>query len=442
MRGSKKGIAALLIILMAAAWACCLLGVLDGAEQAAEERSDYELNLSLAEDYMARGLYQKAIAAYTDVVAEKNLEADWAALLAAYQARYQEDTSILNSYIAAAKGAVAACDAIDFYKTLTALCLEAEDYTTAYSYLKQAVDVGVADQALLTLYQQVRYTFTLGTTVYAEVGPLCNGGYAVRYGESYGQLTATGGTLVKFQYDLIGGLGDDAVFVFTSGEEAGLKNTSGVLQGKLSFLPTAAGVYSEGLVPIAEDGVWSYYNLLGDLQFGAYRSAGSFKNGVAAVENEAGWMLVDASGDTVSPIYEEIRLNGDGSYLNCGVMLAKEQGQWRLYDENQDVIGDFSCDDIDVVTTDGMIAFQRNGLWGFVDSEGNVLVEPAYQQARSFSNGFAAVCLEGSWGFLTADGTMAFEAQWLDVGYFSAGGTCYVQTAESSWQLLTRRITE
>lgn len=443
MRGSKKLTAGLLIALLAVAWACCFLGVLDAVDAKSDEGTSYDLSISQAEDYMQRGLYQKAIAAYTDAVKEENREEDWASLLAAYQARYEEDVSIREDYIASAKKAAAAYgDNIDFYKTLASLCVEDEDYSAAYRYLTQAIGAGVEDEALLALYQEVRYAFSLGNTDYSSVGALCNGGYIAQYGGYYGQLSGTGKTLVRFRYDLLGGLGEDGVFVFASGEEAGLMDTDGVLQGKLNFVPAAAGVYSEGLVPISDSKSWSYYNLLGDWQFGGYLSAGSFDGGLAAVETEKGWQLIDTTGKAMSPRYEEIRLNGDGSYLSCGLMLAKESGQWHLYDREQNRIGSFACDDIDIVTEDGMIAFAQSGAWGFADTEGNILLQPTYTQARSFSNGLAAVCVEDRWGFITSDGTLVMDAQWLDAGYFSSSGTCYVQTAEDSWTLLSRKITE
>ncbi len=442
MRGSKKLTAGLLIALLAIAWVCCFLGILDAVDVKSGEGASYDMSISQAEDYMQRGLYQKAIAAYADAVKEENRKEDWAFLLAAYQARYEEDVSIREDYIASAKEAVAAYGALNFYKTLVSLCVEDEDYSTAYQYLTQAIKTGVEDEALLNLYQEVRYAYSFGNADYSFVGALCNGGYIAQSGACYGQLSGTGKTLVKFQYDLMGGLGEDGVFVFASGEEAGLMDTDGVLQGKLSFVPAEAGVYAEGLAPISDGQSWSYYDLLGDCQFGGYLSAGSFDGGLAAVETEEGWLLINTAGKAASPLYEEIRLNRDGSYLSCGLMLAKENGQWQLYDGEQSRIGSFSCDDIDIVTEDGMIAFAQSGVWGFADTEGNILLQPAYAQARSFSNGLAAVWIEGRWGFIAPDGTMVMDAQWLDAGYFSASGTCYVQTAEDSWTLLSRKITE
>ena len=76
------------------------------------------------------------------------------------------------------------------------------------------------------------------------------------------------------------------------------------------------------------------------------------------------------------------------------------QGE-SFYNDKMESVATFSgCDKIDILTEDGLVAFCKNGKWGFVNTAGEVVLEPKYENARSFSNGLAAVCEDGKWGFV------------------------------------------
>lgn len=55
---------------------------------------------------------------------------------------------------------------------------------------------------------------------------------------------------------------------------------------------------------------------------------------------------------------------------------------------------------------EGRAAVKKNGLWGFIDKDGNEVVEFAYDEARDFYDGMAAVCMEGKWGYIDIDGNV------------------------------------
>jgi len=71
-----------------------------------------------------------------------------------------------------------------------------------------------------------------------------------------------------------------------------------------------------------------------------------------------------------------------------------------------------------------------------------VIIDPVYEKAKSFSNGLAAVCKDGLWGFIDKEGTIVIACQFLDADYFNEKGGCMVRTSTEAWQLLLRNITE
>ena len=63
--------------------------------------------------------------------------------------------------------------------------------------------------------------------------------------------------------------------------------------------------------------------------------------------------------------------------------------------------------------------------WGFIDTKGNVVVEPQFVGVRGFSEGFVAVRIyseyEYKWGFIDTGGNVVIEPQFSDAMSFSEG---------------------
>lgn len=91
---------------------------------------------------------------------------------------------------------------------------------------------------------------------------------------------------------------------------------------------------------------------------------------------------------------------------------------WRLLPTYSDAT-DFS-------QTDGLAAVQdkRTGLWGFIDETGRYQIEPAFERAGCFSNGFAAVIAAGEelWCLIDANGKRQGSGRFQKLGLCSEEG--------------------
>lgn len=77
-------------------------------------------------------------------------------------------------------------------------------------------------------------------------------------------------------------------------------------------------------------------------------------------------------------------------------------------------------------------------IWGFVDSEGNVVKEPTYAGAKSYANGYAAVCnQDGLWGFVNKNFDLVIDYAYLDAHYVTADETCLISQEEGIVQILS-----
>lgn len=73
----------------------------------------------------------------------------------------------------------------------------------------------------------------------------------------------------------------------------------------------------------------------------------------------------------------------------------------------------------------------------FVEVSGKIIIEPQYTNARSFANGYAAVCNENNlWGFLNDEHKLCIDYTYKDALYFNSNETCLVSTTENTVQLL------
>ena len=66
-----------------------------------------------------------------------------------------------------------------------------------------------------------------------------------------------------------------------------------------------------------------------------------------------------------------------------------------------------------------------------------MLPEPAYAGAKSFANGYAAVCnADGLWGVINSRYELVIDYAYLSVSYFSSAETSWVSTFEGTVQLM------
>ncbi|MDR3173028.1 MAG: WG repeat-containing protein [Treponema sp.] len=78
------------------------------------------------------------------------------------------------------------------------------------------------------------------------------------------------------------------------------------------------------------------------------------------------------------------------------------------------------------VFSEGLASVRINGLWGYIDRDGEWKILPRYGNACTFREGYAGVLLDGYGGFINRDGDMVFERVCVGLGpgnylYFKEG---------------------
>jgi hypothetical protein len=436
------------IIVVIALIAFILIGWFAFVRDSAADRVAYQDCLSQAQKNTDAGLYQMAIEDYSRAIEYESTDENWASLLASYEKRLAEDAEISSDYIKALNNAISSCGYQEaFVKRLAELYLDTNNQKKAYDIIVAAAEEKVTSDVLEALKQDAQYTYSIKMREYSSFLPLSYSHYSVYNGKAWASIDTAGTTEFPFQYRYINQVSEDGIGLFTDEKDSRLIDSKGVVRGIFPYAITDAGIYSEGLIAVKKGSSFVYCDSYAEEKFGGYEAAGTFYDGRAAVKKDGQWLIIDNTGQAVSDKrFQDIRLSLDGNYLSASTIIASEKDVYRLYDTKFNVIGDFSCEDIDICTSDGLIAFKSGGKWGFVTTDGQVVIEPQYEDAKSFSNGLAAICKNGKWGFIDRDNRNVIECRFSGADYFNDAGSCLVRTDESGmddeviWQMLSLKL--
>lgn len=364
--------------------------------------ASYNSSVSTADQYVEEGLYQRAILKYKEALQNDNSEKTWTKMFAAYELRYKEDARILSDYITDIQSALNLYPKnVEFTKKLYELHMASDDVENAYACLNIAIANGINDKEIISNARKLKYSYKLDHNTYSDFKDLSAETYMVSNGEKWGYIDTTGEEIVDYIYPFASSLNGNNIRILHTALGNRLFDDSGMVLGIFKFDITDAGLYSTGLIPVCKDGKYAYYNSFAKEQFGGYDYAGTFQDGVAVVKKDSQWTMIGTDGKENGSKFTDVLVDDNGLYLKGDVMIAsKEAGKYQMFDKDGKSANKFSATKMDMCMSDGLIAFEKDSKWGFVNTSGKVVIEPSYENANSFSNGLAAVCKDGKWGFI------------------------------------------
>jgi hypothetical protein len=435
MKGTKILIVVACLLLAVIGWISFLGGILSNLGQ-------YDKLIAAGDGYYEKGLYQRAAEQYTAALEYNDSEKTWDKIVLAYGSRYEEGGS-QSEYAQALADAISACPKnLTYVEKIVDLYAADEEYETAYNWILKGQKNGVTSEKLDAQKLEFRYMYDLKSREYETFTPASNGWYTLVRKGLWGYLPQDLSTNYDYNKLYISPFGDSNLRVETTEKDSRLIGSGGFVYGIFDFVVAEAGVYSEGLIPVkASDGKWYYYNSLAEQKFGGYDRASTFQDGTAAVKADGKWGFINSNGEYISADrFDDICLDGTGRFLSKGkVMVAAVDGAYSLYNQKMERITQASWTNARFCSGEEWIAVEANGKWGFVDAKGDMKIQAEYDDARSFSNGLAAVCKGGKWGFINTRNYLAIEYQFLAADDFNSSGYCLVLVENEdgqAWQFL------
>lgn len=422
MKVMKIMIAAILAVALIFGWVVALQEVLpDGI--------DYNKYTETADEWVAEGLYQRAIAKYEEVIIGEPTKEVYDKQLVAYSLRYKEDANIYDDYVDAFHRAIDTYpDCIEFYENLGRLYIDNENYSSAYKLLKGAIDSGVESETIIALKKESKYAYYIMGNSYYKLIPSSGTSYVAKTDGGWGSYNSGEGISYRYAYEYISRFSKDGTAVITSEKDSRIINGEGFVLGIFPEKVTSAKTFTENRVAVYDGEKYVYYDDFSKRVLGDFEDVSSFCDGKIAVKENGQWVILDEEKVKVSDTYDDIALNLSDGFITNGRMLALKNGFYAIYDEEYKKVGDFNAVDVDAPTEDGVFAFSDGNAWGFADLDGNVVLPCKYENARSFSNGLAAVCIDEKWGFIDLSGEVVIPCQFTDALYFDIEGFCPART--------------
>ncbi len=437
MKKIRAILSVILVIAICAAWVAQITS--GGASE-----SEYDKYLDSAENYMARSLYQKAADSYKSALLlkeDKEIRDKW---IQANHMAYDDEVISKNSFASALSEACGIYpEEAPYWETLLELYIQNSDYASAHSSYNKSVRAGAESEKLTELGLEIEYSFTSSSRTYKEVYESPDGYYTLYSDPHWGVMEPDSEWLYECEYQYISPVSDDRIALCTSEKGQRVISDSGVVQAIVTEPVLSARAVFEGILPVrGEDGMWRYLDCNENKYLsGEYDDASSYVNGISAVRKGSGWSLINTDGDKITETgFEDIKLYGNGDYVYKDRMIASVGGRYGLYDGKGEEVTALNAVDADIYLDDYIAYQDESGKWGFMDSEGKVVIEPQYEGARSFSNGLAAVLADGYWGYINHDRQMAIENQFLDAGYFTKDGVAFVSTFEGFYYMIKLRF--
>ena len=201
------------------------------------------------------------------------------------------------------------------------------------------------------------------------------------------------------------------------------------------------GSFLEGLACARRDDMAGFLDHdLKEMRF-EFQETCPMKSGYALAKKDGTWFVLDSSLQEVTACtFTEIKKDVYGNAQKCGMILGKlpgEEAAWAMFAPDGSQTIEFTAEDFRLPEEKrSPVAFLKGGKWGFVDPDGTVLLQPAYEDAFSFSKGLAAVKLDGKWGYIDKKGNVIIPFSFDGAGPFSSKGTAFVQN-HAGYSLLT-----
>lgn len=397
----------------------------------------YMAQLNTARDKAQHGLYEVALEYYAVAMEQRD-----SIELRDEIAQIYQDHAGSSSYESFCEDIIA-----DFpmeirgYERLAVFYRDTNAYDTCFNIIETAQKRGLESDLLDSITDELAYAYDLERSSVIAVSTYSSGYCAVQYKSGYWGFVSTRGTTVasgsyvKVAPFTSTGLGvvqlqnGKVALIDATGKQVSLSPDGMEVEDCLALL--------SGKMAVKYDGKYHYCDSSFKELFGAFDYAGSFYGGVAAVMNGSKWAIIDENGDHVTDfIFDDIKMDDKGISFRNDRAFAKRNGVYILIDSKGNQIGTNTWQDADAFNSDMLAAVMNEGKWGFVDSDGAMVVDYIYDGAKSFACGMAAIAIDGKWGYINSDDyQIKIEPEFEEANDFSSGGTAFVKEGKK-WRLL------
>lgn len=435
----KKGRIILTIVLIAMIG----FGWINQATYLINQEEAYNTTVDEANVCYGKKLYQKAINLYDDALKIKETEEVRDKWLKAYESALKTEEVTSGDYIGAMEKVVALYPKrTDLWEKLIKESINQINFAKAKDYYEDAVEAG-ADKSVLSKYENtIYYSVSENNKIFSTVLMSSQGYFTVFDDSKWGIMSSSGEWVYECLYNYAGPVINNDVYLLTTSKDSRIFNNSKVAQAILPDKDITTKAIAEDIVPICKNGKWKFYDYKNEKYIlDEYDDVSCFNNDKVVVKNGENWSIIDKSGKgVVDKKFDNIKLLDTGEYAVNDIMIASVNGKYGIYNGSGENKCDFTASDMDICMGGNIAYKDSKGKWGFVNSDGETVIEPKFDEAKSFSNGLAAVKSDGKWGFINESGELVIKYKYSDGGYFSNNGVCFVGLSDEQMYMISLRF--
>ena len=161
----------------------------------------------------------------------------------------------------------------------------------------------------------------------------------------------------------------------------------------LSYVYSSRGAFMEGFVRVKSGQRWGFVNFaLEEVVSPVYGEAGDVHEGYARVRMNGKWKLLEFIGRDIPAELHNERDFDDASDVCNGLSRVCIDGKYGFYSPEQGkMVIPCIYEDARIFTLDrDYTAVMEDGLWGLVRMDGEIIVEPVFDQIVFTDNRFSA----------------------------------------------------
>lgn len=325
------------------------------------------------------------------------------------------------------------------YECLVEAYVEEGAYADCFDLIYTAQKRKISSAYLDKVASDLKYSHKVVSGGYEDVALYSNGFCAVSNKERWGFVDAYGQVRIGVQYLSVSNYTQYNVASVVNQEEAAyyIDNAGEkvlVAKGNIKSLGAYVG---NVIVAKRDDDKYVYVNTKLETIFGEYDYASAMNSGVAAVKKDGKWHLINEQGAKIgNDTYLDVKVDANNiAYNNGRAFVSKTEGKYILVDGSGKQVGNLVFQDAEPFMGGDWAAVKLNDKWQFIDINGKLVSDKTYAEARSASNGMAAVCIDGLWGFVDEKENVVIEPKFEDALYFNDKGSCFIKEDEK-WRLL------
>lgn len=419
-----------IIGLLALSWITVVQGI-------SNDKTTYKESVELAKEYETKGYYIEAIKCYEAALSinpnmveyKKAIAMDYYALAA-----YSDFEEMAEQIISEHNGDV------DMSAALVEYYISEERLIDAFKEIEQGLESAPGNERLQALFDSIKGQYKSGYASYGAITEFNNGYARITLDGQDGVISETGDDVIALgRYKKIfeiGAVNDYSAVAASNSEGCFFFDMDGYKRLSPDEKYDYLGTFHNGYAVVSRTAKWGYINYDFEEQGMLYDAATAFCEGIAAVQKNGKWAIVGSDlQETTGYEFEDVVVD---EYNRCSVngsIFVVKGGKYYLVNEKGEVLSQGFDNAKPFIHKDGCAAICSGEQWGLINKEGELVLEPKFQELGSGSEGLAAFMENGKWGYITEKGEIFIEAVFDGAKGFNAAGYAAIKQ-EDVWGLI------